>query len=169
VLRSRLLLLPALLSALLLPACKEDEGPERLARADQHYTALVESGVQSSAGDPRVSALIREYEAIPQGSKAYPQAQKRLAALRALATRPPPRPLAVPGSSGPGATAADLQRAACARLAEQLGASAPEGRPALERALTECRQRQSRLEADEHPEGEHAPGAEHPAEAPHAP
>jgi hypothetical protein len=154
------LLLPTLLLALalpallLLPACTEDEGPERLAQADARYTALVEAGVQGSANDPRVAALIRDYEAIAPDSKAWPQAQKRLAALRALAAPLPPRPLAVPGSSGPGATAADLQRAACARLAEQLGASAPAGRPALERALGECRQKQSRLEADEHPAGE---------------
>ncbi|HET9449929.1 MAG TPA: hypothetical protein VFO83_03565 [Aggregicoccus sp.] len=146
------LLLPALL--LLLGACQEDEGPERLRRADARYEALVAAGVQSAPADPRLKALIEEYEAIPADSKARPQADKRLAALRALTRRPPPRPLAVPGSSGPGASAADLQRAACARLAEQLGQAAPEGRPALQQQLAECRKKQSRLEADEHPPGE---------------
>ena len=162
--RSPLALLTLLLAPLLLlPACKGDEGPERLARADARYAALVESGLQAapqaSGPDPRLTALIQEYEAIPHDSKAWPQAQKRLDALRALSHRPPPRPLAVPGSTGPGASAADLQRAACARLAEQLGAASPEGRPALEKALGECRERQARYEAHEHAEDE---GEVHP-------
>ena len=158
---SRSLLLPALLllAAPLLGACKGDDGPERLRQADARYEALVAGGVQSAPADPRVQALIREYEAIPQDSKARPQAEKRLAALRGLTRRPPPRPLAVPGSEGPGASAADLQRAACAKLAEQLGGSSAEARPALQRSLEECRKKQSRLEADEHPPGE---GDAHP-------
>ena len=154
--RSPLLPTPLLLLALLLcTACqKQDEGPERLRQADARYEALVAGGVQSAPADPRVQALIQEYEAIPEDSKARPQAEKRLAALRGLTRRPPPRPLAVPGSEGPGASAADLQRAACAKLAEQLGTSSAEARPALQRSLAECREKQARLEADEHPPGE---------------
>jgi len=154
--RSPLLPTPLLLLALLLcAACqKQDEGLERLRQADARYEALVGAGLQRAPGDPRVKALIQDYEAIPEGSKARPQAEERLAALRALSQSAPPRPLAVPGAQGPGASAADVQRAACARLALQLGRSSPEGRPALRRQLAECREKQSRLEADEHPPGE---------------
>ena len=92
---SRGLLLAVLLLGAL-PACKRDEGPERLARAEAQYTDLVDRGVPLQ--DPAWEAVIAAYEAVPPDSKARVQAEQRLAVLRERRAVPlPRRPLSRPG------------------------------------------------------------------------
>jgi hypothetical protein len=85
-----------LLGALVLGACRRDEeGPRRLARADALYRELVERGVPPR--DPAYEAVLTELEAVPEDSRARPEAERRLSALRALRSPLPPRPLGRPG------------------------------------------------------------------------
>ena len=79
---SPLLLVLALLGA----GCPRDTGPERLARAQASYQALVEQGVPPS--DPRWEAIITEFEAVPRDSKVWPEAERRIATLRQLHATP---------------------------------------------------------------------------------
>jgi len=80
-------------------ACRQDtEGPKQLARAEARYAELVEQGV--SPRDPAYDAVISDLEAVPQDSRARPEAQRRLDALRALRSPLPPRPLGRPGEDG---------------------------------------------------------------------
>jgi hypothetical protein len=80
-------------------ACRQDtEGPQRLARAEARYAQLVEQGVPPR--DPAYDAVISELEAVPQDSRAHPEARRRLEALRALRSPLPPRPLGRPGEDG---------------------------------------------------------------------
>jgi hypothetical protein len=76
-------------------ACRRDEGPERLARAEAKYTELVERGVPPAS--PAWDAVIAELETVPRDSKAWPEAERRLATLRELRAPLPPRPLSRPG------------------------------------------------------------------------
>jgi hypothetical protein len=146
--------LPALLLALgvlVLPGC--DDGSKQLAKAEAGYAELVQRGVPPR--DPAYDAVIAAFEAVPKDSKARVEADRRLAALRALRGPLPPRPLATPGATGPGTDAADAQRAACEALARELGAAPEEKREAVRQALGECREKLTRLEAASHPPGEH--------------
>lgn len=143
------------LGLLVLPGC--DEGPKQLAKAEAQYADLIERGVPPR--DPAWDAVIASFEAIPKGSKARPEAELRLEALRTLRGTLPPQPLATPGATGPGTDALDAQRAECARLAKELG-GAPEGRrEEASRALGECHAKLVRMEASAHPPGEE--GHEH--------
>lgn len=148
--------LPLALCLLLGPGC--DTGPERLRDAEAEYRALVERKVPPR--DSSWDAVIAALEAVPRDSKARPEAERRLAAIRALRGELPPRPLATPGATGPGTDAADVKRAACEALAQKLG-RAPDDttREPLRQALVRCRAELTRLEAQGHPPGEH--GHEH--------
>jgi hypothetical protein len=149
----RCLLVAMLLSLALLglPGC--DKGPEQLAKAEAQYADLVQRGVHPK--DPAYDAVIAAFEAIPRDSKARPEADQRLAALRAVRGALPPRPLATPGATGPGASKVDAQRAQCEMLAKELGTVKEAQRKAVMRALEQCREALARLEADAHPPGEH--------------
>lgn len=138
------------LGLLVWPGC--DEGPKQLARAEAQYSDLIQRGVPPR--DPAWDAVIAAFEAIPKDSRARPEAERRLEALRALRRTLPPRPLATPGATGPGTDALDAQRAECERLAKELG-MAPEGRrEEAGRALGACMKRLVQMEASAHPPGE---------------
>ncbi len=143
------------LAVLMLPGC--DKGPEQLAKAEAQYADLVQRGVHPK--DPAYDAVIAAFEAIPRDSKARAAADERLAALRAVRGRLPPRPLATPGATGPGTDAVDAQRVKCEALAKELGTVAEAQRKAVLEALGECRATLAKLEAAAHPPGEH--GHEH--------
>jgi len=149
------------LALLVLPGC--DEGPKQLAQAEAQYADLVGRGV--SPRDPAWDAVIAAFEAIPKGSKARPEAERRLETLRTLRGKLPPRPLATPGATGPGVDAVEAQRAECERLAKELGTAAEGQREEVSRALAACREKLVRLEAAAHPPGEG--GAEHEQEGGH--
>jgi hypothetical protein len=153
----RCLPIAVLLSLVLLglPGC--DKGPEQLAEAEARYAGLVQRGVHPK--DPAYDAVIAAFEAIPKDSKARPQADQRLAALRAVRGALPPRPLATPGAAGPGTDEVDAQRVKCEALAKELGTAAEAQREAVLKALGECRAALVKLEAAAHPPGEH--GHEH--------
>ncbi|WP_375768160.1 hypothetical protein NR798_41845 [Archangium gephyra] len=95
--RSRRTLVPLLLGALLsVGACKKDEGPELLARAEAKHAELVERGVPPK--DPAWEAVLGELRKVPPDSKAYAEAQRRLSRLEELRSTPlPRRPLSRPG------------------------------------------------------------------------
>jgi hypothetical protein len=138
------------LGLLVWPGC--DEGPKQLAQAEAQYADLIARGVPPR--EPAWDAVIAAFEAIPRDSKARPEAERRLEALRTLRGALPPRPLATPGAAGPGTDAVEAQRAECERLAKALG-EAPEGRrEEVSRALGVCREKLIRLEASAHPPGE---------------
>lgn len=138
------------LGLLLLPGC--DEGPKQLAQAEAKYADLVGRGV--APRDPAWDSVIAAFEAIPKDSKARPEAERRLEALRALRGTLPPRPLATPGVTGPGADAVEAQRAECEKLAKELGTASEAQREQVRQALTACREKLVRLEATAHPPGE---------------
>jgi len=95
-----------MLGALALGACRKDEGPERLARAETKYAALVERGVPLK--DPAWEAVIAEFESVPRDSKAWPEAERRLTTLKQLRSTPlPPRPLSRPGEPDGGSPSLD--------------------------------------------------------------
>jgi hypothetical protein len=145
--------LPAVLcvmALLVLSGC--DKGPEQLARAEAQYTDLVQRGVPPR--DPAWDSVIAAFEAIPKDSKARPQAELRLATLRTLRGNLPPRPLATPGATGPGADAVEAQRAECEKLAKELGLATQDTRERARQALQACRETLVRLEATTHPPGE---------------
>ncbi|HYH96868.1 hypothetical protein [Hyalangium sp.] len=140
-----------LLGLLVLPGC--DDGPKQLEKAKARYVELVDRGVPPR--DPAWDEVITALEAIPKDSKAWPEAEQRLEALRTLKGRKlPSRPLATPGVTGPGADAVEAQRAECERLAKELGTAAEERREEVSRALGACREKLVRLEAAAHPPGE---------------
>jgi hypothetical protein len=149
--------LPLVLCLLLASGC--DKGPEQLREAEAGYRELVEKGVHPA--DPRWDRVIAAFEAIPPDSKARPEAEARLSALRTLRGGAlPPRPLATPGSTGPGTSEADTKRAACEALAKKLGQTQEEpAREPLRQALAQCHADLVRLEAKSHAPGEH--GHEH--------
>jgi hypothetical protein len=102
--RNPTVLLPLLL--LCASACRRDEGPDQLARAQASYQALVEQGVPPS--DPRWEGIIAEFESVPRDSKAWPEAEKRLLVLQQLhGTKLPPRPLSRPGEPDGGSPSLD--------------------------------------------------------------
>ena len=105
--RRRPAVVPLLLGLLLaLGACRRDEGPERLARAEAKYAALVERGVTPS--DPAWDEVIAELESVPRDSKAWPEAERRLAVLRELRSTPlPRRPLSRPDEPDGGSPSLD--------------------------------------------------------------
>ncbi|WP_434384139.1 hypothetical protein [Melittangium boletus] len=97
---------PLLLLALLSAGCPRDTGPERLARAQASYQALVEQGVPPS--DPRWEAIITEFEGVPRDSPVWPEAEKRIATLKKLHATPlPRRPLSRPGEPDGGSLSLD--------------------------------------------------------------
>ncbi len=144
--------IPLALCLLLSPGC--DKGPDQLRDAEKRYRELIDRRV--SPLDPAWDPVIAALDAIDKDSKARPAADQRIAAIRGLRGRLPPRPLATPGSTGPGTTEADAKRAACEALAIRLG-QAPEGpeREPLRAALDTCHNELVRLEAHSHPPGEH--------------
>ncbi|MBZ4416120.1 hypothetical protein [Myxococcus sp. RHSTA-1-4] len=151
--------LPLTLCLLVAPGC--DEGPEQLRDAETEYRALIDRKVPPK--DPAWDAVIAALEAVPRDSKARPEAERRLAAIRALRSELPPRPLATPGATGPGTDAVDAKRAACEALAQKLGQARDEkAREPLQQALAQCRADLTRLEAHGHPPGEQ--GHEHGGE-----
>jgi hypothetical protein len=93
------------LGALALGACRKDEGPERLARAEAKYAQLVERGVPPR--DPAWEAVIAEFDAVPRDSKARPEAERRIATLRQLREPLPRRPLRRPGVPEEGSPSLD--------------------------------------------------------------
>ena len=104
--RSHPTVVPLVLCLLLgMGACKRDEGPERLARAEAKYAELVERGVPPV--HPAWDAVTAELEAVPGDSKARPEAERRLATLRQLRAPLPPRPLARPGVPDGGSPSLD--------------------------------------------------------------
>ncbi len=94
-----------LLGALLLGACRKDEGPERLARAEAKYAELVERGVPPR--DPAWEAVIAEFDSVPRDSKARPEAERRISTLRRLREPLPRRPLRRPGEPDGGSPSLD--------------------------------------------------------------
>ena len=151
--------LPLVLCLHLTTGC--DKGPEQLQDADAEYRALVDRKVPPK--DPAWDAVIAAFEAVPRDSRARPEAEARLAAIRTLRGTLPPRPLATPGATGPGTDAADAKRAACEALAKKLGATREEkDREPLKKALEQCRAELVKYEAHAHPEGED--GAAHAGE-----
>jgi len=128
-------------------------GAQEFQDADAKYNALVTQGTPPSA--PAWDAVIAEFEEVPQGSKARPEADRRIAAIRTLRGALPPRPLATPGATGPGTSEADTKRAACEALAKKLGQTQDEpARVPLRKALDQCREELVRLESHNHPPGE---------------
>jgi hypothetical protein len=104
--RSRPAVLLLILGALTLGACRKDEGPERLARAEAKYAELVERGVPPK--DPAWDAVIAEFESVPRDSKARPEAEQRLTALRRIREPIPRRPLSRPGEPDGGSPSLDV-------------------------------------------------------------
>lgn len=157
-------LLLLLLGALTFTACSKDPGPEALATAKARYAELLEQG--TSPDDPRFHELMRDLEAIPSDSRAAPEAQRLIAAIRGAQRGPPMRPLApvapdAKPTSPEEARLREIQRA-CGRLAEQLGET-PEGdaHERLRAALQRCREQVERakvthLHPGEAPAGEDA-------------
>lgn len=145
--------MPLALCLLLSPGC--DKGPDQLRDAEKSYRDLIDRRV--SPLDPAWDPVINAFEAIPKDSKVRPEAEQRIAAIRRLRGKLPPRPLATPGATGPGTSEVDTKRAACEALAIRLGQT-PEGadREPLHQALADCRKELVRLEAHSHPPGEHA-------------
>ncbi|MFL5348329.1 MAG: hypothetical protein ACJ8AT_26335 [Hyalangium sp.] len=147
----RLAALLCALGLLVLPGC--DKGPEQLAKAEAQYSELVQRGVPPR--DPAWDAVIAAYDAIPKDSKARPKADIRIAALRALRGKLPPRPLATPGGLvGPDVEAVVQQRAECEKLARLMGMEKEERRDQVRQQLDACREKLVRLEATAHPPGE---------------
>ncbi|AKJ07671.1 Hypothetical protein AA314_09297 [Archangium gephyra] len=93
---------------LTLGACKQDKGPEQLARAEVKHAELVERGVPPK--DPAWDAVIAELEKVPPDSKSFAEAQRRLSRLKELRTTPlPRRPLSRPGVPEGGSHSLDEQ------------------------------------------------------------
>lgn len=153
---SAALLLAGLLA---LSGCSNDPGQEQLQKAEGRYQELINQNL--SAQDPAWAELAAQFEAIPQDSKARPEAEKRLAALKAAREKIPPRPLARPGATGRGASDVEVKRAACESLAKKMGESRTDAtRNVLRKVLESCQAELVRLEANDHPPGEevHPPG-----------
>lgn len=103
--RSRPAAVLLVLASLSLGACRRDEGPERLASAQEKFAGLVERGVPPR--DPAWDAVITELESVPRDSKAWPEAERRLSAIRRLRAPLPPRPLARPDEPDGGSPSLD--------------------------------------------------------------
>lgn len=174
--RTQAPLLPTLALGLLLwtavlgTACRPDEdGPARVARVRQGYTALVQA--KASPDDPRFEPLLAELQGIPPGSKAHAEAQALQRAIQGARSRPPMRPLSpVAPKTAPGSDEEAMSQevqGACARLAELLGrAEAGPERQRLSAALGRCREQLERTKAGGHdhpplPGDPHA-GHDHP-------
>ncbi|WP_223638672.1 hypothetical protein [Corallococcus sp. EGB] len=153
---SAALLLAGLLA---LSGCSNDPGPEQLKKAEDRYQELINQNLPSQ--DPAWSEVAAQFEAVPKESKARPEAEKRLAALKAAQEKLPPRPLARPGATGQGASEVEAKRAACESLAKKMGESRSDAtRNLLRKALETCQTDLVQLEANSHPPGEevHPPG-----------
>ncbi|MCP3100617.1 hypothetical protein LZ198_17235 [Myxococcus sp. K15C18031901] len=139
----------------------QPSGDAEFQAADTKYTASVTEKVPLN--DPAWDQVVAAFEKVPPGSKARPEADRRIAAIRTLRGALPPRPLATPGATGPGTSEADTQRAACEALAKKLGQTHDEPtRAPLRKALDDCRAQLVRLESHNHPPGE--AGDEHGGE-----
>ncbi|WP_199732860.1 MULTISPECIES: hypothetical protein [Corallococcus] len=142
-----------LMGLLVLSGCSQDPGPEQLAKAEGHYQELINQNV--APHDPAWTAVVAEFEAIPKDSKSRPEADKRLAALKSAREKLPPRPLARPGATGPGASEVDAKRAACENLAKKMGeAKTDVTRDMLRKVLQRCQADVVQAEANSHPPGE---------------
>lgn len=142
-----------LMGLLALSGCSQDPGPEQLAKAEGRYQELINQKV--SPQDPAWNDVVTGFEAVPKDSKVRPEADKRLAALKAAREKAPPRPLARPGSTGTGASELETKRAACEALAKKLGeARGDTTREMLRKVLRSCEDEVVRLEANNHPPGE---------------
>jgi hypothetical protein len=140
-------------AGLALSGCSRDPGPELLQKADQRYQELISQGTLTQ--DAAWNDVVTQLEAIPKDSKSRPEAERRLAALKAAQAKPPPRPLARPGSTGTGASDVEVKRAACEALAKKLGQTQADAmREPLKKALEACQVELVRLEATDHPPGE---------------
>lgn len=153
---SAALLLAGLLA---LSGCSTDPGPEQLQKAEGRYQELINQNVAPQ--DPAWTEVVAQFEAVPKESKSRPEAEKRLAALKAAREKLPPRPLARPGATGAGASDVETKRAACEALAKKMGESHTDTtRNMLRHVLESCQAELVRLEANDHPPGEevHPPG-----------
>ncbi|RKH59972.1 hypothetical protein [Corallococcus aberystwythensis] len=146
-----------------LSGCSTDPGPEQLQKAEGRYQELINQ--QVPVQDPAWTEVAAWFEAVPKDSKVRPEAEKRLAALKAAREKAPPRPLARPGATGHGASDVEAKRAACESLAKKMGESRTEAtRNMLRKVLEACQTELVRLEANDHPPGE---GVHPPGEAAH--
>ncbi|RKH59331.1 hypothetical protein [Corallococcus llansteffanensis] len=142
-----------LMGLLALWGCSKDPGPEQLAKAEGRYLELINQKVPPR--DPAWTEVLSQLEAVPKDSKSRPEADRRLASLKAAREQIPARPLARPGATGAGASEVETKRAACEALAKKLGESTTEpGRDQLRKALEDCQADLVRLEANDHPPGE---------------
>ncbi|MBZ4336396.1 MULTISPECIES: DUF3987 domain-containing protein [unclassified Corallococcus] len=153
---SAALLLAGLLA---LSGCSTDPGPEQLKKAEERYQELINQNL--AAQDPAWAEVAAQFEAVPKDSKARPEADKRLAALKAAQEKVPPRPLARPGATGQGASDVEAKRAACESLAKKMGEAHTDAtRNMLRKVLENCQADLVKLEAHDHPPGEEV----HPAD-----
>ncbi|RKH39916.1 hypothetical protein [Corallococcus sicarius] len=142
-----------LLGLLALSGCSKDTGPEQLAKANGRYQELINQKVPPR--DAAWTEVISQLEAVPKDSRSRPEADRRLASLKAAREQIPARPLARPGATGAGASEVETRRAACEALAKKLGGTTTEpGRDLLRKALEDCQAELVRLEANDHPPGE---------------
>lgn len=142
-----------LMGLLVLSGCSQDPGPEQLAKAEGHYQELINNNV--SPHDAAWTEVVAEFEAVPKDSKSRPEADKRLAALKSAREQLPPRPLARPGATGPGAGEVESKRAACENLAKKMGeAKTDVTRDMLRKVLERCQAEVVKAEANSHPPGE---------------
>ncbi|MCY1040021.1 hypothetical protein OV208_01720 [Corallococcus sp. bb12-1] len=143
-----------LMGLLVLSGCSQDPGPEQLAKAEGRYQELINKN--ASPQDPAWVEVVAEFEAVPKDSKSRPEAEKRLASLKSAREQlPPPRPLARPGATGPGASEVDSKRAACENLAKKMGeAKTDVTRDMLRKVLQRCQTELVQTEAKSHPPGE---------------
>lgn len=89
--------MPLALCLLLSPGC--DKGPDQLRDAEKSYRDLIDRRV--SPLDPAWDPVINAFEAIPKDSKVRPEAEQRIAAIRRLRGKLPPRPPGHAGRHGP--------------------------------------------------------------------
>lgn len=118
-----------LAAACLLASCK-DEGVETHRRALEKYAACVERGARP--GDPCFTEVRALLDQIPKGSSAAPKAALLRQGLQAVEAPKVQAPLAIEGP--------------CQQLAQELGTTPAEGRPAKLRALAACHQAQEEAE-----------------------
>jgi hypothetical protein len=106
--RSRRAVVPLLLGVLLLGACSRDAGPGLLAQAEDKQAELVSRGVRPD--DRGWDEVLQILYLIPESSKAWPEAQRRIARIKELQSTPlPPRPLSRPDEPDGGSPSLDVQ------------------------------------------------------------
>jgi hypothetical protein len=104
--RSRLAVVLPLLLGLLLGACSRDAGPGLLARAEDKQAELVTRGIHPN--DRAWDEVLQILYLIPENSKAWPEAQRRIVRIKEMQRTPlPPRPLSRPGVPDGGSPSLD--------------------------------------------------------------